>query len=283
MPIDPGAVERELRAAWRRPAARVLDDLDPEPLAVRPTSQVHRATYAGEAVAVKVRRPGVERLVRADLALLGSLAGPLHAAFPRLDAGAALSSAREQALDELDFEHEASQGRRIARALRGVPGVVVPRAVLELAAPEVLVTAFAEGATLADGGRPADPAAAARALVAAFRAACLDAGLAPVDPRPSHVVVTPAGELALLGLGVARPVDRARAARALDGWDALVRGDADAFAAVVAGQGLLDEPDARAALAPLRGIGGPLLGERCAAVGRRGAAVAAAPRAWRRA
>ena len=140
-----------------------------------------------------------------------------------------------------------------------MPGVVVPRAVLELAAPEVLVTAFAEGATLADGGRPADPAAAARALVAAFRAACLDAGLAPVDPRPSHVVVTPVGDLALLGLGVARPVDRARAARASTAGTRSCAATPDAFAAVAAGQELLDEPDARAALELLRGIGGPLL------------------------
>jgi len=259
VPMSAAEVERELRAAWRRPAARVLDDLDPEPLAVRPAAQVHRAAVDGEDVAVKVRRPGVERSVRADLALLESLAGPLRAAFPRLDAGAVLRSMREQALDELDLEHEASQQRRIARALRDVPGVAVARPHLDLAAPEVLVTALLPGRTLGDGARPADAPAAARSLVAAFRAACLGAGLAPVDPRPTHVVVTPGGELGLLGLGVARPVDRDRARRALQAWDALATGDEAAFAAVLAGEGLLDGAPAAAAYGLLRAVGGPLL------------------------
>jgi predicted unusual protein kinase regulating ubiquinone biosynthesis (AarF/ABC1/UbiB family) len=117
-PLAARDVERVLRDAWGRAPAKVLDELDPEPLAVRPASQVHRAEVDGTAVAVKVRRPGVERAVRNDLALLDTLSGPLRAAFPNLDAGVILRDAREQALDELDFEHEASQQRRVARALR---------------------------------------------------------------------------------------------------------------------------------------------------------------------
>src|SRR4051812_6831480 len=35
-------VERVLRGAWRAAPGKVLDDLDPEPLAVTPSAQVHR-------------------------------------------------------------------------------------------------------------------------------------------------------------------------------------------------------------------------------------------------
>lgn len=259
VPLDIEVVRRELRAAWRRPADGVLGDLDPEPLAVRPAAQVHRATFDGEPVAVKVRRPGIERAVRSDLALLDTLAGPLRAAFPRLDAGAVLRMVREQVLDELDLEHEGGQQRRVARALRDVPGVTVPRPILELAAPEVLVTQLAAGRTLAEGGRPPDPAAAAASVMAAFRAACTGAGLAPVDPRPAHVVVAPDGALALLGLGVAWPVDRARAAGVFAAWDALAVGDEAAFARAVEELGLLEAADAGRAFALLRAVAGPLL------------------------
>jgi predicted unusual protein kinase regulating ubiquinone biosynthesis (AarF/ABC1/UbiB family) len=253
-------VERILRAAWKRPAAKVLDALDPEPLAVTPAAQVHRAELDGAAVAVKVRRPGVERAVRNDLALLDGLAVPLRAAFARIDAAAALRDARELALDELDLEHEASQQRRVARAVRSVPGVSVPRPHGELAAEDVLVSDLLEGETLASGARPADPAAAARALVEAYRAAVLGAGLVPYDPRASHVVVAPDGTLGMLGMGVARAIDRDRAALALDALHALAGDDEDAFAAVVGdATGLLSGDDARDAHAVLREVLAELL------------------------
>lgn len=252
-------VERVLKDAWGRPPAKVLDDVDPEPLAVRPAAQVHRGELDGTAVAVKVRRPGVERAVRNDLALLDALGGPLRSAFPHLDAPAILRDLRELSLDELDFEHEASQQRRVARALRDVPGITVPRPHLELSESEVLVSDLLDGTTLADGARPDDAPGAARALVEAFRAAALHAGLAPVDPRPSHVVVRPDGSLGLLGAGVARPVDRDRAALALDALDALGAADADAFAAVVARAAVLPEDEARAAHRVLRALLGDFL------------------------
>ena len=257
-PLAAKDVEATLKAAWGRPPGKVLDGLDPEPIAVRPAAQVHRGEIDGTAVAVKVRRPGIERSVRNDLALLDVLGAPLGAAFPRLDAGAVLREVREQALDELDLEHEASTLRRLGRVARGVDGVVVPRPHLDLAAPDVLVTDLLDGETLASGARPADPGAAAEALVAAVRAMTLDAGLAPFDLRPSHVLVSGNGSLGLLGVGVARPVDRARAQLGLDGLAALRAGDEVAFAGVVERLGVLPAERAGEAFAVLRAVGGEL-------------------------
>jgi predicted unusual protein kinase regulating ubiquinone biosynthesis (AarF/ABC1/UbiB family) len=254
--LDRPDVERALRDAWGRPAGRVLDDLDlDDPLAVTPAAQVHRGAVDGTPVAVKLRRPGVERGVRADLSLLEALVAPMRSAFPGLDAVAVLRDVREQTLDELDFEHEASGQRRVARALRPVAGLTVPRPHLDLAAPEVLVSDLAEGDTLAAGALPADARRAARALVAAFRTALVDAGLALVDPRPTHVVVAPGGTgLALLGTGVARPVDRDRARRALSAVGALRDEDPRPFATAVAGLGILPADRAAEAHALVRTV-----------------------------
>ena len=254
-------VERVLRETWKQPPGKVLDELDPDPIAVRPVSQVHRGALDGEPVAVKVRRPGVESAVRTDLSLLDVIATPMRAAFPNLDAVAVLRDVREQALDELDFEHEASQQRRVARSVRRIGGVTVPRPHLDLCSGEVLVSDLLAGATLGSGARPPDAGVAARALVDAFRAAVLDAGLAPVDPRPSHVVVAPDGTLGLLGMGIARPVDRERAARALDALHALtdVSGEAR-FVSVVVEAGVLGEEDAAGAHETVRDVLQPMLG-----------------------
>ena len=246
-------VEKALRDAWSKPAKKVLDDLDLDaPLAVTPAAQVHRGEVDGQAVAIKVRRLGIERAVRNDLALLDMLGPPLRAAFPRLDAGAILRDAREQALDELDFEHEASTARRVQRAVRGVEGVRVAKPHLELSTPEVLVTDFLKGEV---GGRPGDPLA----LVEVHRAAALEAGLAPVAPRPSHVIVARDGSVGLLGLGVARPVDKARAALALRAFAALAEDDAAAFGATVGESGVLEPDVAASAMPVMRAVAGDLL------------------------
>jgi predicted unusual protein kinase regulating ubiquinone biosynthesis (AarF/ABC1/UbiB family) len=124
----------------------------------------------------------------------------------------------------------------------------------------VLVSDLLDGTTLADGARPKDAGAASRVLVEAFRAAALDAGLAPADPRPSHVVVMEDGALGLLGAGVARPVDRDRARLALDALDALTADEPERFAATVEGSGLLPRAEALTAHALLRELLADFLG-----------------------
>lgn len=258
-PLDRKTVERALKDAWGRPPGKVLDDLEDTPLAVRAGAQVHRGELDGAAVAVKVRRPGIDRALRNDLSLVETLAAPLSAAFPALDAGSILRDVREQAADEIDLESEAETQRRVARAVRHVEGIVIPRAHTELAAPGVLVTDLLVGTTLRDGGRPDDPTAAATALVHAHVTAARDAGLALLDARPGHVVVLRDGRLGLLGAGVARQVDPARVRIALDALAAL-RDDAPAALAAAAEAAKMVPPDAaRAAHPPLRAIAAPLV------------------------
>lgn len=259
-PLAPKQVEKALREAWGRAPGKVLDDLDLDaPLAVRPAAQVHRAHVDGTAVAVKVQRPGLASAARSDLALLDALAGPLRAVVPRADAGAFLREIRIAALDDLDLEHEASTQRSVARALRRVEGLVVPKAYGELCAPSVLVTELLDGPTLRDGA-PEDPAALAQTLVEAHLVAARDAGLALTDPRPGHVVLMPDGRVGLLGAGLARPIDRRRVAAALDALLALHAGDPEAFAtAVCDGLEVLPADHARRAHDLLRQIAGKLL------------------------
>src|SRR5215211_2151842 len=78
-PLRPAEVERVLSGAW-----------GPEPVAVTPAAQVHRAALEGTPVAVKVRRPGVAAGIRNDLALLDAVAAPLGGVLPAADVRALL-------------------------------------------------------------------------------------------------------------------------------------------------------------------------------------------------
>ncbi|KAH8062949.1 hypothetical protein JL721_8564 [Aureococcus anophagefferens] len=104
-----GVVERELE-----PAGGYLK-FDRAPLAAASIAQVHRATlrdeFGGGDVVVKVLRPGVDDLLKADLGFLeiaGKAAEALAPSFGRLSLANVLEDLRATMLDELDLEKEAA-------------------------------------------------------------------------------------------------------------------------------------------------------------------------------
>jgi predicted unusual protein kinase regulating ubiquinone biosynthesis (AarF/ABC1/UbiB family) len=215
-PIEFNHIERALREAWGVRPSKELDELDPEPAAVTPTSQVHRASLHGSPVAVKVLRPGLRSSVRQDLALLEGLLLPLRAAFPALGAAAILAEVRERTLDELDLEHEAMMQRRFHRALRGHPFLIVPAPVTRLAHEGVLVSEWIEGVPLWEA--PERDRACWRLV--RFTLGSMRSGIAHADPDPDDVLVRRDGRVAILDFGASCTVDPRRVelvARALDG------------------------------------------------------------------
>jgi hypothetical protein len=235
-PLSERDVHRVLRDAWGCAPRDELDDLDSDPVAVTPGAQVHRGLIDGEAVAVKVLRPGLAASVRQDLALLELLAGPLGAAFPGVDPVAASAEFRERVLEELDLEHEAEVQRRFHRALRAHPFLSVPAPFMRLCHESVLVSEWVDGVSLWDAPEP--DVAAAR-LIAFGVGAPVSIGVSHADLHPDNVVVRPDGDLAILDFGATRRVDRGRAAAAVEVLDAVVDGDGNALGTTMASLGWL--------------------------------------------
>jgi hypothetical protein len=255
-PIPVARVERTLRAAWGVRPTEELDELDPEPVAITPTAQVHRAIREGEPVAIKVLRPGLAASVRQDLALLEGLAAPLGAAFPALDPAALLREVRERVLDELDLEHEAAMQRHFHRALRNHPLFAVPAPVTALSHADVLVSEWADGVPLPEAS---DPDAAAARLVL-FVVGGLRAGIVHADLHPDDVLVSEDGRLAVLDFGATRTVERERAQASADALEALVDDDPDALGQALERLGTLPAEHAASALALARHALGDLAG-----------------------
>ncbi len=226
-PLGAKQIERALRDAWGTRATDELDELDTEPAAITPTSQVHRAVADGTPVAVKVLRPGLARSVAQDLALLDSMLGPLAGAFPALDARAVVREVRDRVLDELDLEHEAGAQRRFHRALRGHPWLMVPAPVMRLAHAGVLVSEWVDGSTLWDA--PDRDQAAARLV--RFGLGGATAGLMHADLNPDDVLVRPDGGLAILDFGAWCEVDRDRLTLVTSMVEAFPTRDVEGFSA----------------------------------------------------
>jgi aarF domain-containing kinase len=115
--------------------------------------QVYKATLAstGEAVAVKVQRPGVLETVSLDLHLVRQ-AGRLLRRFPaltkRFDIVAILDEFAGNFYAELDYELECANGIRIAKDMARIPQVLIPKNYPEYTTRRVHTAQWIEGEKL---------------------------------------------------------------------------------------------------------------------------------------
>ncbi|MGV9411058.1 ABC1 kinase family protein [Nocardia sp. NPDC003693] len=129
------------------PLARVFADFQETPVAAASIGQVYRATLRdGRAVAVKVKYPGVDEAVHADLRNLEFFSRMWRSALPSAADAGVLDAVARNIGGELDYVREATTQRRVAARFRGHPFIMVPDAIEEHCGPHVLVTEFIDGA-----------------------------------------------------------------------------------------------------------------------------------------
>ena len=151
-PVKFADLEALMRREFGGPLSSVFSAFDEQAFAAASVGQVHRArTLDGEEVVVKVQYPGVAESVETDLRNAALLLPLVKRLAPGLDGRALLSELRERIGDELDYELEAQNQRRVERRLRGHPFMRIPRVDTELSTRRVLVSEYVEGRRLRDG------------------------------------------------------------------------------------------------------------------------------------
>ncbi|MFQ5429025.1 MAG: ABC1 kinase family protein, partial [Phycisphaerae bacterium] len=124
------------------PVERAFREFADEPFASGSIAQVHRAvTTDGQQVVVKIRRPGIERVIQLDIYVLKFMADQAEALFPELRPFRPKMLVEEftQALmRELDFINEASATARFHEAFKKDSQITTPQVRWDLTAPRVL-------------------------------------------------------------------------------------------------------------------------------------------------
>lgn len=192
--------------------ADVFTSFDPAPLAAASIAQVHAATLqTGEDVVVKVQRPSVRELVRADVAVMAWLAPALIGRIPvtALANPPALVELFTQTItEELDFRLEAENMLDVARSFAslGQRGYVIPRPHPHLVTRRVLVMERLDGFAFGDveGMRAAgiDTAAIIRAGMIGFMEGAMINGIFHGDLHGGNLFVLRDGRVALLDFGI---------------------------------------------------------------------------------
>jgi predicted unusual protein kinase regulating ubiquinone biosynthesis (AarF/ABC1/UbiB family) len=139
-------MRKVIEAEYEQKLDDVFETFDPVPIAAASIGQVYRARLdGGRDVAVKVQYPGVNIAVRSDLQNLSMILRLMRSVAPGLDPKTLGAEIRERIEEELDYELEAQNQRRIARVYRGHPFVVIPDVLTALSHERVIVSEFVTG------------------------------------------------------------------------------------------------------------------------------------------
>ena len=209
------------------PLESCFSDFEREPLAAASIGQVHKARLRKEGVwvAVKVRRPNIQRVCNQDLKFIGFLVRLLEWLhfMPHGRWRDMLWELEEVMFEELDYRFEATNIRRMKKNLRP-HGIYVPQVFRRYTTPAVLVMEFIEGVLMSDYLRTAnadgprletwreannvEPFKVARRLVHSFFRQTLEENLFHGDLHPGNIVLLRDSRIAFLDFGSVGSMER---------------------------------------------------------------------------
>lgn len=199
-------VRETIEQDFEEPLETLFAAIDPRPLASASVAQVHAATLTtGERVAVKVRRPDIERLVDLDLAAM-RLFGRLFELVPSFALLAPTESIDEFGRGirmQLDFTIEAANNRRFRANFAGDPDVLFPTLHPSLCSARVLTMELIDGEKILEYRRTrSDPKRLAALGMRMLLKMIFEDGFVHADLHPGNLFVTRDDRLAVLDLGL---------------------------------------------------------------------------------
>jgi ubiquinone biosynthesis protein len=194
----------------------LFDSLEEEPFGSASIGQVHRAVLKdGEAVAVKIQRPGIRKIIEVDLEIMFHLATLSERHIEELSLHRPVKIVEEFARTlekEIDYKNEATNMERVARHFLDDPHVYIPKVYRETTTTRVLTTEYIEGIKISDIDR-LEAAGLDREILTARGADLVLKqifvhGFFHADPHPGNIFVLPDNVICLLDFGMTGIVDR---------------------------------------------------------------------------
>ncbi|MBP1775633.1 MAG: hypothetical protein H6Q77_220 [Gemmatimonadetes bacterium] len=232
----PAVSFEDFRDLVEQDLGRSVDEMfawvDEVPLGSASIAQIHRATTReGDAVVIKMVKPGIRETLRKDAHLLRVLAGTLQMVFPRYQPKRIIREFVDYTQREVDLRREADNAENFAANFLDEPDIVFPTIYREYSGQSVLTMEFF------DGLRPDSPEA--KKLPLEERRRLVDLGAAAViqmiyqdgvfhaDLHPGNLVVLPGPKAGFIDLGMVGRLDHDLRRTLLYYYYCLVTGDTD--------------------------------------------------------
>jgi len=211
----------------------LFESFEETPFASASIGQVHKATIKnGDRVAVKVQRPGIQKIIEVDLEIMLHLATLAERHIEEMSVFRPVKIVEEFARTlekEIDYTIEATNMERIARQFLDTPHVYIPKVFRETSTLRILTTEFIDGIKVSDIDR-LEAAGLDRKLITArgadiSLAQIFETGFFHADPHPGNIFVLPDNVICLLDFGMVGVVDRNTREDFVDLVDSIVHQD----------------------------------------------------------
>ncbi len=202
------SIRDTLSAAFDGGIERRFSEIDPAPLATASIAQVHRATTIdGQSVVIKVRKRGLDRVIRQDLRVLHLLAEFLAGwrDLRLFDPEGVVRYFERSIWRELDFDYERYNLVRMRKNLGPDSRVYVPIVHDSLSTTHILTMEYVEGRKLSSLRENPLPEAEAREISSAIAISILtqvfEHGFYHADPHPGNFILMKDGRVGLIDFG----------------------------------------------------------------------------------
>lgn len=193
-PIPLAEVETVIQEELGNPPKKIFREFSAAPLAAASLAQVHSAILStGEEVAVKVQRPGIKQIIRADLAILAEIAYLVNQRIPEVrifNPEDLVTEFEHQLTRELDFQLEAMRIERFRSHFKDDPDLYIPEVFWDYTTEKVLVMERVKGPNpypeqvKASGILPQETAAR---IFRIFLEEVFEFGFFHADPHPGNI------------------------------------------------------------------------------------------------
>jgi len=214
VPPAPWAESKRVLEAELGPLEETFDDFSEEPISGASLGQVYTARYRGDDVAVKIRRPGIEELVEADLkAIRWSL--PIVRRF--IGGGRAFSLENlsdefaKTIREEMDYRREREMLEEIRANFEGNDRIRIPTAYESASGSRVLTMEYLAGTKISRidelDAAGLDRTEIATTLQRVYLQMIVDDGVFHADPHPGNLAVDDDGAVIFYDFGMSGRVD----------------------------------------------------------------------------
>ena len=227
------------------PINKKFDSLDPNPLSGASLGQVYRGKISGQEIVVKVKRPGIEKVVEEDLKVLKKiLPTALRFVDPnlRFSARAMLSQFIETIHEEMDYTIESANLKKIKHDMKK-SNIVIPSVYDDYSSKNVLTMEYIPGIKITNIEALDEKGIDRQKLVVdvhkVFFTMLLRHSLFHADPHPGNISVTDDGKLILYDYGMVGRLDNETRLRLIRLYLALVEKDPPRTVNAMADLGML--------------------------------------------
>ncbi|ARV63096.1 hypothetical protein BZZ01_18285 [Nostocales cyanobacterium HT-58-2] len=188
----------------------LYQSFEPIPLAAASLGQVHKAVlHSGEAVVVKIQRPGLKKLFEIDLQILKGIARYFQN-HPKWGRGRDWIGIYEECCrilwEEIDYLNEGRNADTFRRNFRAYEWVKVPRVYWRYTSSRVLTLEYIPGIKISQyeaiEAAGLDRKIIARQGAEAYLHQLLNNGFFHADPHPGNIAVSPNGALIFYDFGM---------------------------------------------------------------------------------